>query len=225
MGYRAALLSFSKGEISPEVESRFDLGAYQAGLRQARNVKVRRVGGVSKRMGTRFVAEAKGSASRLIPFQFSATQAYVLEFSQAVMRPIALGGLILEDGLCVTAITKEAQAKVTAAYHGYAVGDPVYFTGQQGMVEINDRFLEVTAVLDDSNFRVNFDSRNAGTWTGESVCITRSAPPAPPPPPPPVPAPEPTPEPPPTGGGGGGGYGSGGYWKPGLDPDMQQEYL
>lgn len=210
MAYRAALLNFSKGEISREVEARFDLGAYQAGLREALNVRVRKVGGVSKRMGTRFVAEAVSPDSRLVAFQWSDEQAYVLEFGQAYMRPLALGGVILEEGICVTAITKEAQAKVTALYHGYAVGDPVYLTGQQGMVEINDLFLTVTEVIDADNFRVNFDSTAAGTWTGESTCVTRSGPPAAPPAPPIVPPPAPEPVPPTTGGGGGGTYVDGG---------------
>lgn len=222
MGARVALLNFSKGWLSPELEARFDLGAYQAGLRRATNVRIRRTGGVSKRMGTRFVAEALSSSSRLIPFQFSDTQAYALEFSQALMRPYALGGAILETGLEITAITKEATAKVTAAYHGYSVGDQVYFITDDpdafGMIEILDRFLTVTAVIDVHNFRVDIDSTGFspfGTDDGE----VRTAPPAAPDPPPTVPPVITPPAVPPVSSGGSGGYVSVGdfsRWRPSL---------
>lgn len=205
-GYRAALLNFSKGEVSPEVEARFDLSVYQAACRRAYNVRVQRTGGLRKRAGTRFVAEALSSSSRLIPFQFSDEQAYALEFAQAKMRPYALGGALLEEQLTVTAITNAANAQITAAYHGYSVGDPVYLTGIEGMVEINDRFLTVVSVIDAHNFTVNFDSTNAGVFTSDTSGTTRTGPPAAPEPAPAVPAPAEEPEQPVVGGGGGGGY-------------------
>lgn len=213
MAYRHALLNFSKGEIAPELEARFDTSAYQAGLRRARNVRIRRTGGVMKRMGTRFVAECLSTtAVRLIPFQFSDSQAYALEFGQGYMRPAALGGVVLEEDLAVTAITKDVNAKVTVAFHGYSVGDQVYFSDIEGMSEINDRFLTVVSVLDANNFRVDFNSQNAGTFTGSGGGTVRTGTPAPPPPPPPVPPPPPPPEPPEVGGGGGGGYDGDGKW-------------
>lgn len=213
MGYRAALLNFSKGVISPELESRFDLQTYQAALRQATNVKIRRTGGVSKRMGTRFVAESIGENGRLIPFQFSDTQAYALEFAQAVFRPYALGGAVLELGLAVTAITKAVNAQVTSAYHGYEAGDQVYFVDIPGMVEINDRFLTVVSVIDEHNFTVDFDSRDATDFDGPDTGTVRTSAPSAPAPAPTVP-PVITPAPPPVVSvGGSGGYGGPGAWQ------------
>lgn len=215
MAYRAAILNFSKGELSPELEARFDLDAYQAGLRRALNVKIRRTGGVSKRMGTRFVAPALSASSKMLPFQFSDEQAYALEFGSLKMRPIALGGAVLETGLKVTGITKAANALVTCAYHGYDVGDQVYFNSILGMTQINDRFLTVMTVPTSNTFTVNFNSLNAGTFTGDTGGqVNTSAPPdpAPPPAPPPAVDPPPTTTPPPVGTGGSGGY-------VGSDPD------
>ena len=215
MGYRAAQGNFTKGEISPEAEARFELPVYQAAVRKATNVKVQRTGGLKKRMGTRFVAEALSSLSHLIPFQFSDTQAYALEFAQALMRPLALGGAILETGLKITAITKAANAKITAAYHGYSVGDQVYLSSASpstfGMYEILDRFLTVQTVPDANNFTVNFNSTNAHSF-GSDTGQVNTVPPPPPPPPPAVPPPAPSPPPPTTGTGSGGGYDSGGGW-------------
>jgi hypothetical protein len=54
------------------------------------------------------------------------------------------------------------------------------------MTEINDRFLTVVAVPDANNFTVNFDSRNAGAFTGDTggqVNSRRAARRSPPPPP------------------------------------------
>lgn len=214
MALRAALLNFTKGAIAPELEARFDLDAYQAGLRTARNVKIRRTGGVSKRMGTRFVAECLSETSRLVPFQFSDEQAYALEFSQALMRPYALGGAILEDGLKITAISKEQFATITAAFHGYSVGDDIYISSDDpdafGMTEILDRFLTVTEVPNANTFKVNFDSTNVsdfGTDTGEERIEAPDEPPEAPVVPPIITPPTP----PVIGGGGNGGYGSGGW--------------
>ena len=209
MAYRAALLNFSKGCISPELEARFDLSAYQVGLRRAENVKIRRTGGVSKRMGTRFVAECLSDEARLLPFQFSDEQGYALEFGQAYMRPLALGGAVLEEGLKITAITQAATAQITSAFHGYEVGDQVYLVSEDpaafGMFEILDRWLTILTVPDDDNFTVDIDSTGFTAFASDTGTARVGAPPAPPAPPT-VPPPATPPEAPVVGSGSGGGY-------------------
>lgn len=213
MGYRAALLNFSKGEIAPELEARFDLSAYQVGLRRARNVKIRRTGGVSKRMGTRFVAECLSDTAKLFPFQFSDEQGYALEFGQAYMRPLAQGGAVLEEGLKITAITKAETAQITSAFHGYVVGDQVYLKSDDpaafGMHEILDRWLVILTVVDGNNFTIDIDSTGFSTFGVDTGTVRVGAPPAPPTPPV-VPAPAPDPVEPDVGSGSGGGYDDGG---------------
>lgn len=223
MAYRAALLNFSKGEIAPELEGRFDLSAYQVGLRRARNVKIRRTGGVSKRMGTRFVSEALSSTARLFPFQFSDEQGYALEFGQAYMRPLALGGAVLEEGLKVTAITKAVQAKITSAFHGYAVDDQVYLLSNDptafGMHEILDRWLTIVSVQDANNFTVDINSTSFTAFGSDTGTVRVGAPPAPPPDPP-VPPPATPPEEPVVGSGSSGSYvESGGTVRWSRNPD------
>jgi hypothetical protein len=227
MAYRAALLNFSKGEISPELEARFDLSAYQVGLRKALNVKIRKTGGVSKRMGMRFVVEALSTTARLFPFQFSDEQGYALENGQAYMRPLALGGAVLEEGLKVISIVKGATTLLEVNHHDYSIGDQVYVTSDDpatfGMSEIISRWLTVLTVPDGNHITVDYDSTAAtdfGTDTGTNRTVT----PPPPPPPPPVPTPLPDPVPPDLGSssgggyvsdpGGGGGGGSGIIWSP-----------
>jgi hypothetical protein len=216
MNPRAPQMNFSKGEIAPQLYGRFDVDAWQAGVKLARNVTVLKYGGLTKRPGQTLVAEVLDDSEeqRLIPFQFSLDQTYVLEFGQAYAAPIALGGRVLEQELAITAITSAANAQVTAAFHEYAAGDPIFLTGIAGAMglRLNQRTWQVVAVIDENNFTINANTVGV-TFTSATGGITRTEAPPPPPPPPTVPpAPDPI-EPPPTtppfgdGGGGGGGGG------------------
>jgi len=98
--FRTAQANFSRGELAPQLYGRFDVDAYQAALKQARNVVVLKYGGVAKRPGTELVAQVIDATheNRLIAFQFSLTQAYVLEFGHNYMSPLANGGRVLSGG-------------------------------------------------------------------------------------------------------------------------------
>lgn len=206
---RAAFPSFAKGEIAPALYGRFDVGPYAVAAKRARNMVVLKYGGLTMRPGTRYVGEVYDAAHdlRLLPFQFSLEQAYALEMGQGYMRPVALGGQVLETELAITGITNEAQAVVTSAYHGYAAGDDVYFQGVAGMTEINGRVARVVASISDNQFRIDLDTRSYGAFTGAAGGVTRTEAPAPPPPPPTVPPPYTPPDPPDTTGG----------WHPGME--------
>jgi hypothetical protein len=93
--------SFSSGELAPATYARVDLNRYFTGLRTCRNFMVMPEGGVRNRSGTKFLAETKVSAqkSRLIPFQFSTEQTYVLEFGVGYIRFYTNGGQLLNAGL------------------------------------------------------------------------------------------------------------------------------
>lgn len=207
MAYRTSAQNFSKGEISPELWARTDVAYYNAALRRARNVIVLKYGGVTKRPGTRFVAEVFDPSNdvRLIPFQFSITQTYAIEMGQGYARFLALGGVVLNEALAVTSISNASNAVVAAAYHGYSVGDQVYFADIAGMVEINGRTATVVSVPDTGHFTIDLDTTGYGAFTGSTGGITRSGPPTPPPADPVVPPVVLPPDPPVVGGGGGGG--------------------
>jgi len=209
MAYRLAQPNFSKGEIAPDLYGRFDVDAYATALRKARNVVVLKYGGLTKRPGTRFVAEVLDASQpvRLIPFQFSIEQAYALELGQGYMRVAAAGGLVLNEELAITAISAEPQAKITAAYHGYSVGQDVYLAGIDGDLGeiLNHRFFTVTEVVDDHNFRIAMSTAGLPAFTSATGGITRTEAPDPDPDDPVVPDPVDPPAPPSTGGGGGAG--------------------
>jgi len=80
--------SFNTGEISPLMEGRVDFDRYKAALKTCLNQIPLVQGGVTRRPGTIFVAEVKDSAdkTRVVRFEYSVTQAYILEFGDLYMR-------------------------------------------------------------------------------------------------------------------------------------------
>lgn len=88
--------SFTGGELSPSLYGRVDLARYGTSLKTCRNFIAQQYGGVTNRSGTRFIAEVNESPTRhrLIPFEFSTTQTYVLEFSNLTMRVFKDGGIV-----------------------------------------------------------------------------------------------------------------------------------
>jgi len=93
--------SFNAGELSPQLKGRIDVPKYKNGCEILENFIPLIHGPVRKRSGTRFVAEVKNSAHnvRLLPFQFSTEQAYVLEFGDQYIRFYKDGGVILSGGV------------------------------------------------------------------------------------------------------------------------------
>lgn len=82
------------GELSPRLHARPDLAKYQTSLATCANFIPRVQGGLTRRPGTRFVAEVKDSTASqlLVPFVFSRTQAYMLEFGDQYVRFYMRGG-------------------------------------------------------------------------------------------------------------------------------------
>lgn len=80
--------NFSKGELSPLLEGHSDLAAYFEGAATLENFVILRQGGIRRSYGSRFVNEAKVSDQDviLIPFEASATDAYVLEVGHLYIR-------------------------------------------------------------------------------------------------------------------------------------------
>lgn len=88
--------NFTAGELSPRLHSRVDFEKYFAGLETLENFIIFPHGGISRRPGTKFVAEVKDSTkkTRLIPFEFSDEETYVLEFGDQYFRIYKDGGRI-----------------------------------------------------------------------------------------------------------------------------------
>ena len=97
------LTNFTSGELSPRLNGRIDMDKYYNGASLINNFIVLMHGGLVKRPGTRFIREIKtstgsNSGARLVPFVFSKTQAYVLEFGHNYIRFYKDEGIIVSGG-------------------------------------------------------------------------------------------------------------------------------
>ncbi len=133
------LPSFAKGELSPALYGRVDTAAYRIGLATARNALIHTYGGVSRRMGSRYLGPVADHtyAPRLVEFEFKTSDSYVLEFGDFYMRVIRNDGHVTEADVAITGATQANPVVITAASHGYTDGDEVYISSVGGMTELN----------------------------------------------------------------------------------------
>lgn len=138
--------AFSAGELSPDMYGRYDVDKYGTGCMIMKNWIIMPQGGAYKRPGTRFVAQGGKEAQkiRLIPFEFSTLQPYVLEFGHQYMRVYRNGSLVLETNQNITGITQANPAQVTIAGHGFSSGQEVFIAGVGGMTDLNGRQFKIT---------------------------------------------------------------------------------
>jgi len=94
------LTNFTGGELSPRLDGRNDLAKYNSGCKTLENMIVYPHGSASRRSGTQFVAEVKDNTkkTRLISFEFSTVQTYILEFGDQYIRFYKDNGQILSGG-------------------------------------------------------------------------------------------------------------------------------
>lgn len=79
---------FLSGEVSPRLYNRTDLDLFKSSCRTLENYYVYPHGGISKRQGTKFLGYAGDSNNsvRLISFQYSAIESYIIEMGNYYMR-------------------------------------------------------------------------------------------------------------------------------------------
>lgn len=93
--------NFATGELDPLLRSRVDLDAYKNALAKATNVLIQPQGGLRRRPGTKHILElpntstqSAGNGVRLVPFQFSVTDSYMLCFTPQRMYVIKNGAVV-----------------------------------------------------------------------------------------------------------------------------------
>lgn len=106
--------SFNGGELSPSIAGRVDVAKFGNGAERMQNFIPTVQGPAISRPGFRFVAEVKNSAQRtwLVRFEFSATEAWQLEFGDGYVRFYTNRARVIVSGVV-------AWATATA----YALGD------------------------------------------------------------------------------------------------------
>ena len=121
-------VTFGSGEIHPALWARNDLAFDDSGLSLGLNVIVRKTGGMVKRNGTEYVADAydDDEVSRLIPYDFGLGQTYIFEMSHLKMRILRDGGVLQNGGSDIVLTTPWTRDDIfelkVAAYR-----DTIYF--------------------------------------------------------------------------------------------------
>jgi len=116
--------NFSSGEIDPLLKARVDLNQYQNAAETLTNVLVQPQGGIKRRPGLRHIVELPSGASpasgtRMVPFEFSVTDSYMLVFTTGRMYVFKGGALITNingsgnDYLSIAAITSPVLSTMT----------------------------------------------------------------------------------------------------------------
>lgn len=88
---------FTAGELDPKLRARTDISQYKSGLSTARNVSIQPQGGAKRRDGTKFVAELDSGAAnavRMVSFEFSVSDSYMLVFTPGKMYVFKNGAQI-----------------------------------------------------------------------------------------------------------------------------------
>ncbi len=136
--------SFAAGEVSPSFWGHSNHQKFATGCSTLRNMYVSIRGGAYSRPGTLFCGVARQQAfpgstdPRLIPFQFSTNQGYILEFGDQYVRFIANGAYITETPIAITGVTQANPCAISAPGHDYGNGDAVFIADVEGMTQIDD---------------------------------------------------------------------------------------
>jgi len=179
-----AQTSFTGGEFDPLVAARKDLGRYKEALAICQNYTPILQGPAVKRPGSNFVAEVKTSSkkTRLIRFEFSTTQAYIIEFGDLYVRFYRNRGQILNGGSPVEVTTTYTEAelfqlKFTQSADVLYIAHPAHKTAKL------TRTAHITWTLTDTDFtdgpylltNTSAVTMTPSAVTGTGITITASA--------------------------------------------------
>jgi hypothetical protein len=160
------ITNFRTGEISPKLEGRIDLQKYTEAAQTVNNMLVFPSGGVTRRPGTYFAGRSRdGGKVRLMDFEFSDEQAYVLEFGANYIRFYKDGGLLTDTSQNITAVTQANPAVVTITSHTFTNGDRIFVSGVAGMTQLNNREFTVANATTNTFELSGIDSTGFDAYT------------------------------------------------------------
>lgn len=162
MGIASAIQNaFNAGEFSDLLFGRQDIAKYKSAMGLCFNGIPLTQGAWTRRPGTAFLHQAKynNRVCRVLPFQYSVTQTYVLEVGHQYIRFYTNHGILTKTAQNIAAVTKASVAVLT--YSGsdtYANGERVHISGVVGMTQLNNREFVVTNVDTGANTFELYDS-------------------------------------------------------------------
>lgn len=168
MGRASAIQhAFDGGEWSELLLGRQDLEKYPHALFTCLNALPLTQGPWTRRPGTAFLHQTKfnDKVSRVIPFQYSTTQTYILEFGDLYIRFFSAHGIVTNTSQSITSISNANPGVVTKVAHGYSNGDRLLLSSILGMPGI-------------SNMEVVVTNKTADTfelWTSDGITVNTTS--------------------------------------------------
>lgn len=89
--------SFTSGELSPNLQDRVDSEAYSNGAAFMENFIPILHGPLVRRRGTSFIQEAQSNTVRLVPFTFSFSNTFALEFGEKYFKIYFNNGVVVDE--------------------------------------------------------------------------------------------------------------------------------
>ena len=142
--------NFTTGELDPLLRARLDLDkTYQNALEKATNVLCQPQGGVTRRGGLRYKftlpntgAESAANGVRLVPFEFSVTDSYMLCFTHNRMHVFRQGVLITNINGSGNSYLDTTAFALTAS----VLGELVWTQSADTLIVVNENLPPVTIV-------------------------------------------------------------------------------
>jgi hypothetical protein len=177
--------NFSTGELDPLLRARVELEQYNNALAKATNVLIQPQGGLRRRPGTKHILElpntstaSAGNGVRLVPFQFSVTDSYMLCFTHQRMY-------VIKNGVVITAINGGANNYLTTSITSDMVDDMCWTQSADTLIVVHpdlqpvritrtsDSAWTATTITFDSipkyAYNIDFHTNNGSTLTPSAV--------------------------------------------------------
>lgn len=177
--------NFSTGELDPLLRARVDLQQYNNALAKATNVLIQPQGGLRRRPGTKRILElpnsstpSAGNGVRLVPFQFSVSDSYMLCFTHQRMY-------IIKNGVVQANINGSGNSYLTTTITSDMVDDMCWTQSADTLIVVHpdlqpvritrtsDTAWTATTITFDSipkyAYNIDFHTNNGSTLTPSAV--------------------------------------------------------
>lgn len=151
--------NFTSGELDPLIRARTDLKTYGNALEKATNVVCQPQGGITRRPGTRYVAtlpnsgtDSAGNGVRLVPFEFSVSDSYMLCFTHNRMY-------VFKNGAQVTNINGTGNPYLVTTITSTMLNDICWTQSADTLIVTHETLAPIKIVRGASD----------STWTASSI--------------------------------------------------------
>ncbi len=176
--------SFAGGELSPLASARLDAARYYQSAATLENMVPLPQGPAVRRPGTIFAAATDANnLARLLPFRYSTTDCYVLEFTDNRMRVFRNHGLVTTGGGSIYTLTTPFDGNELANLQVWQSADVLYMVDgndwPQKLVRLAHDHWDINdAAIDDGPFLPENDTAAtvAASGTTGAVTVTASTP-------------------------------------------------